>query len=105
MILSWLTLTDPKDVARIESRTIISTEKLIETIPIPKSGFKEINNINLKNVKSSQLGNWMSQNDLQDEMDSRLPGCMRGRTMYVIPYSMGPVGGPLSKIGIEITGK
>lgn len=37
------------------------------------------------------------------ELDSRFPGCMAGRPMYVVPYSMGPIGGPLSKNGIELT--
>ncbi len=46
----------------------------------------------------------MALDDFKSEIDSRLPGCMKGRTMYVIPYSMGPIGGSLSKIGIEITG-
>ena len=54
-------------------------------------------------MKSSLLGNWISPQDLQDELDKRLPGCMKGRTMYVIPYSMGPLNGPISKIGIELT--
>ena len=58
---------------------------------------------NLRNIKCSALGNWMAPEDFQYELDRRLPGCMKGRTMYVIPYSMGPVGGPISKIGIELT--
>jgi phosphoenolpyruvate carboxykinase (GTP) len=101
----WLALTDPKDVARVESRTIICTPKQIETIPTPKSGFKEADATasNLRGIKCSVLGNWMSQDDLQYELDRRLPGCMKGRTMYVIPYSMGPVGGSISKVGIELT--
>lgn len=48
-------------------------------------------------------GNWISPEDLNRELKDRFPGCMKGRTMYVIPFSMGPIGSPLSKIGIEIT--
>lgn len=101
---NWLSLTDPKDVARVEMRTVISTKNMIDTIPVPKSGFKDVGSATgLRNLKSTVLGNWMPIEDMQAEIDERFPGCMKGRTMYVIPYSMGPVGGRLSKIGIEIT--
>ena len=101
---NWLALTDPQDVARVESRTVISTSKQIETIPTPTHGFKEGDpSTNLRGIKCSALGNWMSLDDFQYELDRRLPGCMKGRTMYVIPYSMGPVGGSISKVGIELT--
>jgi phosphoenolpyruvate carboxykinase (GTP) len=97
-------LTDPQDVARVESRTVISTTKQIDTIPAPVHGFVDKSaETNLRNVKCSVLGNWMSIEDFQYELDRRLPGCMKGRTMYVIPYSMGPVGGSISKVGIELT--
>ena len=49
------------------------------------------------------LGHWMSPKELQDAVDERFPGCMKGRTMYLVPFSMGPIGGPLSKNGIELT--
>ncbi|CAF0716729.1 unnamed protein product [Brachionus calyciflorus] len=100
----WLALTDPKDVARVESRTFICTSSQNKTIATPKSGFKEADpSLNLRNLKCSALGNWMSPEDLEYELSRRLPGCMKGRTMYVIPYSMGPIGGTISKIGIELT--
>uniref|UniRef100_U3K8A9 Phosphoenolpyruvate carboxykinase, cytosolic [GTP] n=1 Tax=Ficedula albicollis TaxID=59894 RepID=U3K8A9_FICAL len=86
----WLALTDPRDVARIESKTVIITQEQRDTTPIPKSG-------------TSQLGRWMSEEDFEKAFNTRFPGCMQGRTMYVIPFSMGPIGSPLSKIGIELT--
>lgn len=48
------------------------------------------------------MGHWMSPSEFGSELDSRFPGCMAGRVMYVIPFSMGPIGGPLSKIGIQV---
>lgn len=87
----WLARTDPADVARVERRTVIATEDQRDTIPIPKTGVK------------GQLGYWMDTEDMDTELNMRFPGCMRGRTMYVIPFSMGAVGGPLSKIGIQLT--
>jgi phosphoenolpyruvate carboxykinase (GTP) len=87
----FLARTDPKDVARVESRTFISTPKRITTIPDCAEGVE------------GRLGNWISPADLDKEVDALFPGCMAGRTMYVIPFSMGPVGGPLSKNGIEIS--
>ncbi|XP_077504159.1 phosphoenolpyruvate carboxykinase, cytosolic [GTP]-like isoform X2 [Amblyomma americanum] len=87
----YLARTDPADVARVESKTFISTERREDTIPTPKEGVK------------GTLGNWMSPGDLQKALNERFPGCMKGRTMYVIPFSMGPLGSPLSKIGIQLT--
>jgi phosphoenolpyruvate carboxykinase (GTP) len=49
------------------------------------------------------MGHWMPPTNFADELDSRFPGCMAGRIMYVIPFSMGPLGSPLSKIGIQLT--
>ncbi|CAH6776707.1 phosphoenolpyruvate carboxykinase, cytosolic [GTP] [Phodopus roborovskii] len=86
----WLALTDPRDVARIESKTVIITQEQRDTVPIPKTG-------------PSQLGRWMSEGDFEKAFNARFPGCMKGRTMYVIPFSMGPLGSPLAKIGIELT--
>jgi len=87
----WLANTDPKDVARVESKTVICTDNKRDTIPIPAEGV------------TGKLGHWMSPSDLDTAIGERFPGCMKGRTMYVIPYSMGPVGSPLSKIGIQCT--
>nr|XP_031844676.1 phosphoenolpyruvate carboxykinase [GTP]-like [Nomia melanderi] len=87
----WLARTNPADVARVEKRTFISTETKRETVPTPRDGV------------TGELGNWISPNDMDQAILERFPGCMKGRTMYVIPFSMGPVGSPLSKIGIEIT--
>ncbi|XP_017014917.2 phosphoenolpyruvate carboxykinase [GTP] [Drosophila takahashii] len=87
----WLARTNPADVARVESRTFICTDRKEETIPTPLEGVK------------GALGNWISPSDMEAAVQQRFPGCMKGRTMYVVPFSMGPVGSPLSKIGIELT--
>lgn len=87
----WLARTNPADVARVESKTFICTTRKEETIPTPKEGV------------SGALGNWISPSDFDKAVKDRFPGCMKGRTLYVVPFSMGPVGSPLSKIGIEIT--
>jgi len=87
----YIATTDPADVARVESKTFIITKDKRETIPQTAEGVK------------GTLGNWMSMDDLKVAVKERFPGCMAGRTMYVIPFSMGPVGSPLSKIGIELT--
>lgn len=87
----WLARTNPADVARVESKTFICTEKREEAICTPKPGVQ------------GALGNWISPSDYDDAIMQRFPGCMKGRTMYVVPFSMGPVGSSLSKIGVEIT--
>lgn len=87
----FLTRTDPKDVARVESKTFISTPNKIDTIPEAEEGVK------------GTLGNWISPEDLDEKIKDLFPGCMKGRTMYLIPFSMGPIGGPLSKNGIELS--
>ncbi len=99
-----MALTDPNDVARVESRTFISTTNQIDTTSTPKHGFTSPPpEINLPKLKCTKLGNWMAPDDLQEELNRRLPGCMKGRIMYVIPYSMGPIGGSISKVGVELT--
>ncbi|CAD7011527.1 unnamed protein product [Ceratitis capitata] len=87
----WLARTNPADVARVESRTFICTEHKDDTIPTPTEGVK------------GTLGNWISPSGFDQAIQERFPGCMKGRTMYVVPFSMGPLGSALSKIGIEIT--
>ncbi|XP_077459615.1 phosphoenolpyruvate carboxykinase, cytosolic [GTP] [Stigmatopora argus] len=87
----WLARTDPRDVARVESRTVIVTRDRRDTVPAPLDG------------GVSQLGRWMSPEELDKAISQRFPGCMRGRTMYVVPFSMGPLGSPLAKVGVELT--
>jgi phosphoenolpyruvate carboxykinase (GTP) len=90
-LCSWYARTDPADVARVESKTVISTTNKGDTIPTPKEGVQ------------GKLGYWMSPTELDSALQDRFPGCLKGKTMYVIPFSMGPVGSPLSKIGIQLT--
>jgi phosphoenolpyruvate carboxykinase (GTP) len=82
--------TDPRDVARVEAKTWIVTEDKYETV------------CHTGDV-APEMGHWMSPEHFGDELDSRFVGCMNGRTMYVLPFSMGPIGSPLSKIGIQLT--
>jgi len=79
---SFLFRSDPSDVARVESRTYISTSSPEDAGP---------------------TNNWIQSGKLKEKMRKLYSGCMRGRTLYVIPFSMGPVGSPLSRTGIQIT--
>ncbi len=67
LLLSWLARTDPRDVARVESKTVIVTPERRDTVPSPPDG------------GVSQLGRWMSPEEWDKAMNLRFPGCMKGR--------------------------